>query len=214
MFAAACYKTNELKQYCKEKTVDSEKVGQVIEQLPTFTIEQVQAHNKDSDRIWVSFKNGVYDITDFILSHPGGDKIVMAAGDSIEPYWNIYGVHHSKHVYEMLESLRIGNLQVDEAARSKALAQMQENDPYRNEPARNPLLKVLTKKPFNAESPKELSVETLVTPNAIHFVRNHMPVPHINPEGFQLEIVDELNNKSFKISLEDLKSKFTHHTVI
>jgi sulfite oxidase len=32
------------------------------------------------NRIWVSYKNGVYDITDFIPLHPGADKILMAAG--------------------------------------------------------------------------------------------------------------------------------------
>jgi hypothetical protein len=35
----------------------------------------------------------VYDITDFIPKHPGADKIMMAAGGAVEPFWNIYAVH-------------------------------------------------------------------------------------------------------------------------
>jgi hypothetical protein len=40
-----------------------------------------------------------------------------------------------------------------------------------------------------------------------------LPVPIIDPNEFELEIIDNLNNKTFKFSLEDLKKNFTHHTV-
>lgn len=58
--------------------------------------------------IWVSFKEGVYDITDFVSKHPGGENILLGAGTSIEPFWMIYSVHHTDEVYEMLEEMRIG----------------------------------------------------------------------------------------------------------
>jgi len=36
----------------------------------------------------------VYDITDFVESHPGGkDKIMMAAGGSVEPFWKVFAIH-------------------------------------------------------------------------------------------------------------------------
>lgn len=42
--------------------------------------------------------------------HPGGDKILLAAGASIDPYWNVYQIHNTPETVEMLEELRIGNL--------------------------------------------------------------------------------------------------------
>jgi hypothetical protein len=38
-------------------------------------------------------RHGVYDITDFIPNHPGAKNILMAAGGSVEPFWNLYAVH-------------------------------------------------------------------------------------------------------------------------
>ena len=52
----------------------------------------------------------MYDITEFHKNHPGGDKILLAAGGSIEPFWDFYTQHETSEVMEILESLRIGNL--------------------------------------------------------------------------------------------------------
>lgn len=42
---------------------------------------QVAKHKTKKERIWVTYKSGVYDITDFVDGHPGGPKrIMMAAG--------------------------------------------------------------------------------------------------------------------------------------
>ena len=59
----------------------------------------------------MTYKNGVYDITNFIPKHPGAKNIMMAAGGSIEPFWSIYAVHNNnREVYSLLEQYRIGNL--------------------------------------------------------------------------------------------------------
>lgn len=57
---------------------------------------------------WVIFKHGVYDVTSFLSSHPGGDQILNAGGYSIEPFWNVYGMHKTQEIYNLLESYRIG----------------------------------------------------------------------------------------------------------
>lgn len=131
----------------------------------------------------------------------------MAAGGPIEPFWNIYKVHYTIETFEMLEAMRIGNLIADENRKSEV------KDAYANDPKRHPMLKVLTQKPFNAETPKELSVESLVTPNELHFVRNHLPVPEIDPSTFSLEIFDESSGKKFVFTLDDLKNKFPIYTI-
>lgn len=42
-----------------------------------------------------------------------------------------------------------------------------------------------------AETPKELLVGSLVTPNDLFYVRNHLPVPHIKPEEYKLKVEGE-----------------------
>lgn len=49
-------------------------------------------HRTRADRVWITYENGVYDITDFLSKHPGGsEKVMLAAGSSIDPFWALYG---------------------------------------------------------------------------------------------------------------------------
>ena len=48
-----------------------------------YTYKEIKSHNKEGD-IWVTYKNGVYDVSNFLNNHPGGkDKLLLAAGTSI-----------------------------------------------------------------------------------------------------------------------------------
>jgi len=45
-------------------------------------------HRTKEDRIWVAYKDSVYDVTDYLKRHPGGiNYIVIAAGGYLEPYF-------------------------------------------------------------------------------------------------------------------------------
>ena len=58
---------------------------------PILRLADVEKHITKENGIWVIYKDGVYDITKFVNNHPGGsDKIVLAAGKSVEPFWRIY----------------------------------------------------------------------------------------------------------------------------
>lgn len=39
--------------------------------MPVYTSEEVAKHQDESSGIWISYKNGVYDITKFVQMHPG-----------------------------------------------------------------------------------------------------------------------------------------------
>ena len=52
------------------------------QQQPVYTPEEVAKHRTPESRVWVTFKDGVYDITDFIAQHPGGAQKIMLAGES------------------------------------------------------------------------------------------------------------------------------------
>lgn len=147
--------------HAKEKAAEEEDVAFGLEKsgLPLFTSEEVSRHDSKDKRIWVTFKSGVYDITDFIDKHPGGDKILMAAGGSLEPFWALYALHKRRDVFEILESHRIGNLAPEDRAESSDA-----NDHWSNEPKRHPALTVRSKQPFNAESPPEILADAFVTP--------------------------------------------------
>ena len=79
---------------------------------PLYSKDDVAKHNSHENGIWVTFEGHVYDITDFVSHHPGGNKILLAAGGAIEPFWAMYAVHQTDEVLKMLEKYRIGDLKV------------------------------------------------------------------------------------------------------
>lgn len=149
---------------------------------------EVATHNSSEKGIWVTYENGVYDITEFVAIHPGGEKILLAAGKAIDPFWSIFSIHASKETRELLESYRIGDLvpiDQDETARdikSTGLELL-----FANEPARDPSLIVHSSRPCNAESDID-SLKPFITANEKFYVRNHLPVPMIEEDSFKLEI--------------------------
>jgi len=106
------------KLLAKELTVDDddqilETAGKYRDGLPEYRKSEVAPHDDETKSIWVTYQHGVYDITDFVEKHPGAKNILMAAGGSIEPFWNMYAVHKgSAQVYALLEEYRIGNLNI------------------------------------------------------------------------------------------------------
>lgn len=59
-------------------------------------------------RIWMTYKQGVYDVTDYVVEHPGLDQILLAAGTSVEPFWKVMAVHYHAHSLRTMEKMRIG----------------------------------------------------------------------------------------------------------
>ncbi|TPP67670.1 Sulfite oxidase mitochondrial [Fasciola gigantica] len=180
-----------------------------------ITPEELARHRTlDDGGIWMSFLGKVYDVTDFVESHPGGDKILLAAGGDVSPFWSIYAFHYESHVTEMLKEFYIGDLAVTtpvEDGLSKG--------PYANEPERHPALLTLSHAPRNAETPPELIPDHPVTPTKLFFVRNHLPVPDIKPEEHELKISSQsLSNNHTKmevfLKLDTLKKEFPRHKVI
>lgn len=192
------------------------KAGEVVPGLPEYTLAEVKKRSGGEDgggRVWVTYGSGVYDITDFLSLHPGGaEKISLAAGSALEPYWAVFANHNTEEVREILEELRIGNIAAID--RDKIIQQGPPNSgPYASDPQRSPILKINTQTPFNAETPSVLLAENFITPNDIFYVRNHLPVPRVSPESYRLEVRGEGIKTPLSLTLEDLKTKFPRHTV-
>lgn len=68
----------------KEAELDQDELakqyGNYDKRFKTITDDELSRHNCKENRIYVAFKEGVYDITEFVDQHPGGEVILMAAG--------------------------------------------------------------------------------------------------------------------------------------
>ena len=75
-----------------------------------YGIDEISKHKSRADGgIWVTYGDNVYDITTFVEQHPGGEKIMLAAGGPLEPFWKIYTIHTSNDcVLELLKPMMIG----------------------------------------------------------------------------------------------------------
>ena len=180
--------------------------------LPYYRLSEVKEHGPKSQRPWVTYQGKIYDITDWIPAHPGGEVILRAAGGSIEPYWNIFAIHKTQYVRDILETYAIGQVHPDDLLQS---AGAEVEDPFVTDPERDPRLRLLTTKPCNAESPGEELGESFLTPNGIFYVRNHMWVPVIDKADTPTyEITIELPNGDVKsYTLRDLQTRFKQHAV-
>ena len=84
----------------------------VSEGFNQYTKSEVQQHNKIDD-LWTIFRNEVYDITDFVSSHPGGNIILNAGGKDVEDVWNSMGYSwhaNNQLVLNVLSNRKIGTL--------------------------------------------------------------------------------------------------------
>lgn len=178
----------------------------VNKKLPTYRKADVAKHKTAKTGIWVSYRHGVYDVTEFVKHHPGGtQRIMLAAGGSIEPFWHLYPQHKTTDVLAILEEHRIGNLDPRDI---DVKQEFLKNDPYRNDPVRHPAMRPNSIKPYCAEPTPKLLGDAFYTPNELHYVRNHHPVPVIDPKKWKLELSIDSVRGTKTLSLDDLKTKF------
>ncbi|CAK7234745.1 hypothetical protein SBRCBS47491_009052 [Sporothrix bragantina] len=186
--------------------------------LPRFRLADVRKHDAKSGSPWVTSGDKVYDITDWVAAHPGGDVILQAAGHSIDPYWAIFTIHKAPHVREILETYLIGFVDIadlDNSGQPKIAAGEAIEDPFAGDPTRDKRLVVLTQKPCNAEPAPPQLARDFVTPNELFYVRNHMWVPVVDTaEAEQHLLTVELPDGDVReYTLDELRSRFRHHRV-
>ncbi|CAI5450878.1 unnamed protein product [Caenorhabditis angaria] len=77
-----------------------------------FTRKEVNMHCSDDD-CWIIYGDYVYDITDFLYTHPGGAEILLeyAGGDATDAFES---VGHSIDARVMLAKYEIGILHDDD----------------------------------------------------------------------------------------------------
>jgi len=178
-------------------------------EFPIFTRATVSTHTSKETGIWVTYKDGVYDITDFVINHPGGmDKILLAAGKAVDPFWRIYQQHVNRgNALTLLERMRIGTLDPKDVP-----TVAEGDDPYASDPERHPGLLFHNTKPCNAELPTTLLMDSWTTPNSLWFIRHHHPVPQMDISKYRL-LVGGLGCKPIWLDMEDIRLRFTKESV-
>ncbi|CEG72906.1 Putative Cytochrome b5 [Rhizopus microsporus] len=80
-----------------------------------ISLNEVAQHKSKND-LWLVIHNKVYDITSFVVEHPGGEEVLIdeAGKDATEAFEDI---GHSDEAREMLDKYQIGVL--DEASQKK-----------------------------------------------------------------------------------------------
>ncbi|RFU25641.1 hypothetical protein B7463_g10692, partial [Scytalidium lignicola] len=173
-------------------------------------LSEVKQHGADSPEPWVARGTSVYDITHWVSAHPGGEVILRAAGGSIDPYWKIFSIHNKQDVYDILEQFKIGEIDLLDLVDGRVPQEAIE-DPFENDPLRDPRLRTLTAKPCNAETPST-GLAPFLTSNNFFYVRNHMWVPDV-PESEHRLTIELPDGEEKCYTMEELKKRFHMHKI-
>ena len=175
-----------------------------------YTLSEISCHDKDSERPWVIRGTKVYDITDWMASHPGGNLILRAAGGSVESYFDMFSIHKKQVVYDILDGFLIGHVDPQDLVDGRIPVE-KIDDPFIQDPERDPRLIVHNDKPMNAEPPTSL-LSTFLTPNNLFYVRNHFWVPPLLDTEHKLVVeLDGGGEKEYTMS--ELQRDFKQHRI-
>ncbi|OZJ01972.1 hypothetical protein BZG36_04989 [Bifiguratus adelaidae] len=91
-----------------------------MSEVKTLTAADVAGHTTRGD-IWVSVHGKVYNVTNFLEEHPGGEEVLLdeAGKDATEAFED---VGHSDEARELLKTFYVADLKVDPNAPKKAPA--------------------------------------------------------------------------------------------
>ena len=84
---------------------------------------------------------------------------------------------------------------------------------YSNEPTRATEFVVNSVEPFNAETPPGVLALDIITPNRTFFVRNHGPVPVVDPRTYRVAI-EGMVKTPLELTLNDILSLFEKASVV
>lgn len=176
----------------------------------TIRLRDIGRHGPNSESIWVYRGTKVYDITDWVSVHPGGEIILRAAGGSIDQYWAIFNIHQKQDVYDILDQYFIGDIDPQDLVNG-AVPQSEVLNPFKDDPQRDSRLITHTERPRNAETPPE-GLTSYLTPAELFYVRNHLWVPADDESTHTLEVeLQDGETKSYTVA--DLKAKFPSHVI-
>ncbi|KAI4181922.1 MAG: hypothetical protein L6R41_006329 [Letrouitia leprolyta] len=203
IFSAATY-------YAPAVHAEAPREGNSQAQPPILRLDEVRKHGRDAEEKWITKGNKVYNITDWIPGHPGGEVILRAVGGPVDQYWNIFTIHKKQDVYDILDSFYIGEVDPKDLVDGKVPVE-HVDDPFKNDPQRDEQLIVHSDRPFNAETPGA-GLNSFITPDSLFYVRQHMWVPEVDEATHKL-VIELADGEEKEYTLDDIKQKFKEVTV-
>lgn len=184
---------------------------------PLLARQEVARHDGTGadGSIWVTYRDGVYDVTGYMKDHPGGKSFLLqAAGGPVDGFWDYWGRHHaSPAALKALGALRIGRLegsQVDsQEAQQQRVSLFEEAELDAVRAAKRRSTCTILDAPFWCNIPSARQLE-LLTPNSAFFVRSHGPVPMMQPEEAEGHTIEFCfgDKEPAVLSLAELKQNF------
>ena len=172
---------------------------------PKIRLDEVRKHDQNAETKWITKGARVYDITDWIPGHPGGEVIMRGVGGAIDQYWNIFTIHKKQEVYDILESYYIGDIDPQDLVNGQVPAESVD-DPFQRDSPRHKDLIVHAERPFDAETPSK-DLNKFITPSDTFYVRHHLWVARLTESKYGLTIeMPDGEEKAY--TLKDLKEKF------
>lgn len=99
-----------------ETTTDSSNTATTVEtgaeEETTYTLAEVAEHATEDD-CWLVIRDEVYDVTEYIPGHPGGDQILLGCGQDATSMFEekpATGTPHSAVAEGKLPTYKIGDL--------------------------------------------------------------------------------------------------------
>jgi MFS family permease len=91
-------------------------------ELPFYDVHDVKAHASPEHRLWVTYRGGVHDLTDFLADCPpcGAQRLIEAGGRDVSVFWDDYRVQQrheaSEAVLTLLDAFKVGQLMPKDAS--------------------------------------------------------------------------------------------------
>jgi len=183
---------------------------------PVFTRQDVAIRDGSGKEgaIWITYRDGVYDVTEYVKEHPGGQFILQGAGGPVDSFWRHWGQHHiSTKVRDALERLRIGRLadyqpDADEERDAGGIWEDEQKDATRI--ANREQTARYCEMPYCAETKASALVGSYWTSNEAFYVRNHAPVPPVAPEEAGEHVITFCigDEEVASLSLRELQNRY------
>ncbi|XP_059620412.1 cytochrome b5 [Phlebotomus argentipes] len=79
-----------------------------MSEVKLYTLAEVAKHNSNKTT-WIVIHNSIYDVTEFLNEHPGGEEVLLeqAGREATEAFED---VGHSSDAREMMKKFKIGEL--------------------------------------------------------------------------------------------------------
>merc|ERR1711934_1212990 len=96
------------------RTYRVKKSHQFFEKMSTYRLAEVKTHNTKGSA-WLVVHNKVYDVTNFMQEHPGGEEVLLdvLGTDSTESFED---VGHSNDARDLLANYLLGELHPDDCS--------------------------------------------------------------------------------------------------